>query len=72
MAAKNIFITGATSGIGRATALLYASRGCNATRIVVSGRREDRLASLCAEIKAMGTGTWWDAAAAAAWWSQRV
>lgn len=36
-------ITGATSGFGRATALLFADRGW---RVVVTGRREDRLAEL--------------------------
>ena len=40
---KTVFITGATSGIGRATALLLAGKGC---RIVACGRREERLQDL--------------------------
>lgn len=40
---KTIFITGATSGFGRACALLFASRGAN---VVATGRREDRLREL--------------------------
>lgn len=40
---KTVFITGATSGIGRATALLLGGKGC---RIIACGRREERLAEL--------------------------
>lgn len=48
---KTVLITGASSGIGRATALLFAAQGAN---IIATARRADRLQSLVAEIKSLG------------------
>lgn len=44
---KVVVITGASSGIGRATAKLLATKGAN---VVLGARREDRLKDLVAEI----------------------
>lgn len=44
---RTAFITGATSGIGRATAVLFAE---NQMDLVICGRREDRLYELKAEL----------------------
>lgn len=52
----SVLITGATAGIGRATALLFAKRGSAATKLVVTGRRTARLEELVDEIAALGTG----------------
>ncbi len=46
--AKTILITGATSGIGYATALAFARQGAN---VAISGRRADRGAE-AAEVQA--------------------
>jgi len=48
---KTAIITGASSGIGYATARLFAQEGAN---IVASGRRDDQLQTLLDEIAAAG------------------
>ncbi|WP_419212993.1 SDR family oxidoreductase [Maribacter sp. X9] len=44
---KTAFITGATSGIGKCTAILFALKGFN---LVLCGRRQDRLEALKKEL----------------------
>ena len=51
LAGKVVAITGASAGIGRATALQLAAAGA---RVVVSARRADRLRALVADIRARG------------------
>lgn len=46
-----VLITGALTGIGRATAIAFAKNGA---RIVVSGRREEAGHALASELRAMG------------------
>ena len=46
-----VLITGALTGIGRATALAFAKEG---SRIVVSGRRQEEGINFAAELQAMG------------------
>jgi len=48
---KVAIVTGASSGIGRATAKLFAAEGA---KLVVSGRRQDVLDALVAEIQQAG------------------
>ena len=51
MNGKVALITGASSGIGRATAELFAARGAN---VVLAARREPELATLTREIESHG------------------
>ncbi len=51
MNAPVVVVTGALTGIGRATALAFARQGA---RIVVSGRREEAGVALAAELRALG------------------
>jgi NAD(P)-dependent dehydrogenase (short-subunit alcohol dehydrogenase family) len=46
-----VLITGALTGIGRATALAFAQEGA---RIVISGRRDEEGAALASELRAVG------------------
>lgn len=46
---KIVLVTGATSGIGRATAILFAKNGYD---VIVTGRREERLHTLRDELSA--------------------
>ena len=48
---KVVIITGASSGIGEATAKLLASKGA---KIVLGARREEKLKQIAAEIEAQG------------------
>ena len=48
---KTVLVTGATSGIGEATARLYAKNG---HRLIITGRRNDRLSLLKSELEERG------------------
>ena len=52
---KTLLITGGGSGIGRAIACEFARRGTN---VILTGRREDRLASVASECAAFGVKTY--------------
>jgi NAD(P)-dependent dehydrogenase (short-subunit alcohol dehydrogenase family) len=52
MRSSVVVITGALTGIGRATALVFAREGA---RLVVSGRRDDAGQALVTELRALGT-----------------
>lgn len=45
---KNILITGATSGIGKSTAYLFAKEGYN---LILTGRRQERLDTIKSELE---------------------
>ncbi len=49
---KTVFVTGASSGIGKATALAFAREGC---RLLVCARRQERLESLLEALTKAGT-----------------
>jgi 3-hydroxy acid dehydrogenase/malonic semialdehyde reductase len=49
-----VFITGATSGFGRASALMFAKNGWD---VIINGRRTDRLNALEDEIHSLKQGT---------------
>ncbi len=51
MNTRVVLITGALTGIGRATALAFAQEG---SRIVISGRREEEGEKLVAELRTLG------------------
>ena len=44
---KRVFITGATSGIGKATAIIYAKNGYD---LIITGRRSERLRSISTDL----------------------
>jgi len=51
LAGKTVLVTGASAGIGRATALAFARAGAH---VVLTARREAKLAELCAEVEKLG------------------
>lgn len=51
LAGKTALVTGASAGIGWATAVALARQGAN---LVVTARREERLRQLCTEIESIG------------------
>ena len=59
MTSPVVLITGALTGIGRATALAFAGDGA---RLVISGRREEAGQELVAELRSLGGSALFDAA----------
>lgn len=51
MTNRVVLVTGALTGIGRATAVAFAKRGAN---VVVSGRHDDKGKELATELRALG------------------
>ncbi len=51
MSNKVALVTGASSGIGKATALAFAAKDA---KVALAARREDELAALVAEIESRG------------------
>jgi NADP-dependent 3-hydroxy acid dehydrogenase YdfG len=51
LAGKTVLITGASAGIGWASALAFAEKGAN---VVVTARREERLREVCDKIRTSG------------------
>lgn len=69
---RNILVTGATGGIGRAIAVACAERGA---RLLVCGRKAEAMDALAAELSAVGAAAVWaraldvrDRTAVATWW----
>ncbi|MDK9698790.1 MAG: SDR family oxidoreductase [bacterium] len=56
VAGKNVFITGASAGIGEACARVFAREGA---RLLLTARRNERLAKLAAELKFDGVDVHW-------------
>ena len=54
--ARNVFITGATSGIGEAIAHAFAQNGDN---LILIGRRKERLEAVQAELETLYQATVW-------------
>jgi len=52
MSKQVVLITGALTGIGRATSIAFAKAGAN---IVISGRHSDEGQKLAAELRSLGT-----------------
>jgi NADP-dependent 3-hydroxy acid dehydrogenase YdfG len=74
LAGRTVLVTGATSGIGRAIALICAAHGA---KLLICGRREAELRLLGVELRAGGASDVWtapldvrDRDAVASWWGE--